>query len=122
MTETTIPRAPTGLKTRGRQLWREVQAVYDFADCPEREILLEEACRTADVIRRLQDTVDSAADLRVRGSQGQPVQMPELTELRQYRALLTTLLKSLSLPDDDEGFTRSQLGRAGANARWGNRG
>lgn len=116
-----IPRAPRGLDSRGRQLWREIHAVYDFAEAPERAILLEEACRTADVIKRLQEVVDAAADLRVRGSQGQPVAMPEIAELRQYRSLLTSLLKALALPDDEDSWSRSQLGKAGAQARWGGR-
>lgn len=46
--------------------------------------------------------VDAAEDLRVRGSQGQPVGMPELAELRQYRALLASLLRALALPDTEE--------------------
>ena len=55
-----------------------------------------------DVIDRLQAVVDDAADLRVRGSQGQPVSLPELAELRQYRSLLASLLKALALPDTEE--------------------
>lgn len=119
-----IPKAPKGLKTRGRQLWRELHRTYDFSECPEKLIILEEACRTADVAARLQTVVDAADDLRVRGSQGQPVAAPEVGELRQYRSLLTSLLKALTLPDEDEiastrKLTRSQLGRLGAQARWG---
>jgi hypothetical protein len=90
--------------------------------CPEKRIILDDACRTADVVKRLQDIVDAADDLRVRGSQGQPVAMPEVAELRHYRALLTTLLRALTLPDEDDGLTRSQIGKLGAQARWGNRG
>jgi hypothetical protein len=116
-----IPKPPTGLKPRGRRVWRELHAVYDFTDAPEKGILLEEAARTADVVVRLQNLVDEAGHLRVSGSNGQPVAMPELAELRQYRALLASLLKSLTLPDDEESWTRSQLGKAGAAARW-NRG
>ncbi|MGO9385047.1 MAG: hypothetical protein ACLP4W_23895 [Mycobacterium sp.] len=74
---------------------------------------------------RLQKLVDEAQDLRVRGSQGQPVSIPEIAELRQYRALLNTLIKSLMLPDEDEAsgpLTKSQIGRMGARARWGHRG
>ena len=118
MADEDIPKFPTGLKTRGRQLWTEIQAVYDFDDSPEKEILLEEACRTADVVKRLQTIVDKADDLRVSGSQGQPVAMPEIPELRQYRSLLSSLLKSLTLPEDSETWTRSKLGKAGAAARW----
>ncbi|ORB11659.1 hypothetical protein BST37_18680 [Mycobacterium noviomagense] len=119
-----MPKAPKGLKTRGRQLWRELHTTYDFTDCPEKLIILEQAARTADVVARLQSIVDAADDLRVKGSQGQPVAAPEVAELRQYRALLTSLLKSLTLPDEEETagsgkMTRSQLGRLGAQARWG---
>ncbi len=123
MTETaTIPRAPAGLKAAGKAIWREIHAVYEFEDAPEKLIILESACRVADVAARLQKIVDDADDLRVRGSQGQPVQAPEVAELRQYRALLASLLKAVSLPGDDEVLTRSELGRMGAQARWSNRG
>ncbi|WP_236724597.1 hypothetical protein [Mycobacterium avium] len=120
-----IPKAPAGLKAKGRQLWRELHRVYSFDDCPEKLVVLENACRTADVVARLQAVVDEAEDLRVRGSQGQPVAAPEVGELRQYRALLSSLLKALTLPDEKETaggtgkLTRSQLGRLGAQARWG---
>ncbi|NHU43379.1 hypothetical protein [Rhodococcus sp. A14] len=113
-----IPRAPTGLLARGKQLWRELHTVYDFADAPEKQAILEEACRTADVVKRLQTIVDAADEIRVRGSQGQPVSMPELQELRQYRALMVQLLKALGCPDDEDTLTRSELGRLGAAARW----
>ncbi|MGV0906979.1 hypothetical protein [Mycobacterium novum] len=44
--------------------------------------------------------------------------MPELQELRQYRALLVQLLKALGCPDDEDTLTRSELGKLGAAARW----
>lgn len=44
--------------------------------------------------------------------------MPELLELRQYRALLVQLLKALGCPDDEDTLSRSELGRLGATARW----
>lgn len=113
-----IPRAPKGLLARGRQLWKELHEVYDFADAPEKRAILEEACRTADVAKRLQAVVDAADELRVRGSQGQPVAMPELQELRQYRAQMAQLFKALSCPDDEDTLTRSELGKLGAAGRW----
>ena len=63
----------------------------------------------------------------MKGSQGQPVSIPEIGELRHYSALLASLLKSLTLPDEDEtagitGLSRSQIGRIGAQARWSRRG
>jgi hypothetical protein len=118
-----IPRTPKGFKAPGRALWRQIHAEYDFEGCPEKLVVLENACRTADVVERLQAAVDSTTDLRVRGSQGQPVAIPELGELRQYRAQLASLLKALDVVDEAEvgtgKMTRSQLGRLGAQARWG---
>jgi hypothetical protein len=117
-----IPRSPAGLKARGKQLWRDILLVYEFPEAPEKVAILEEACRTADVVKRLQAVVDGAAEIRVKGSQGQPVAMPELMELRQYRALLVQLLKALGCPDDEDTLTRSELGKLGATGRWKNRG
>jgi hypothetical protein len=81
-----VPKCPAGVKARGKHLWTQLHETYDFEDAPEKLILLEEAARTADVVKRLQAIVDTADHLRVSGSQGQPVAMPELGELRQYRA------------------------------------
>jgi hypothetical protein len=97
-----IPRAPRGLKSAGRALWKDLHERFDFSADPHRSALVEDACRTKDVITRLQAVVDEANDLRVQGSQGQPVGMPELAELRQYRSLLAALLKALALPDTEE--------------------
>lgn len=97
-----IPTSPAGLKAKGEALWRDLHSIFDFSSDPHRAVLIEEACRTADLIDRLQGIVDSSDDIRVRGSQGQPVAIPELSDLRQYRALLASLLKSLSLPDTEE--------------------
>ena len=118
------PRPPEGLQDRGTELWRSLTAEYDFGTAPEKLLILEEAARTADMVARLQAIVDEAEELRVRGSQGQPVAMPEVTELRQYRAQMASLLDKLRLPEEDaEGaMTRSQLARHAARARWGNRG
>lgn len=101
MTRTTVPRAPKGLKARGRRLWTELHEQFDFDADPHRRVLVDDVCRTADMIDRLQAVVDTE-DLRVRGSQGQPVAAPEIAELRQYRALLGQLLTRLDLADTDD--------------------
>ena len=95
-------RAPNGLKRRGNRLWHELHAVFEFAADPHRSAIIEDACRTADMIDRLQTIIDASDKLRVKGSHDQPVAMPEIAELRQYRALLAQLLKSLALPDTEE--------------------
>ena len=113
---------PVGLREKGLALWQRLTAEYDFGAAPEKLLILEEAARTADMVDRLQRVVDDG-DLRVRGSQGQPVSAPEVQELRQYRAQFAALLDKLRLPEDDtEGaMTRSQLGRHAARTRWANR-
>ena len=112
---------PAGLRAAGTALYRRITTEYDFSTAPERLVLLEEACRCADMVDRLQKIVDGAEDLRVRGSQGQPVALPEIPELRQHRQQLMSLIRALGCPDDetDDGvLTRSQIGKMGAAARW----
>ncbi|SKT13371.1 ISAfe2, transposase [Mycobacteroides abscessus subsp. abscessus] len=90
---------------------------------PHRATLVEDICRTADAIDRLQKVVDDADNLRVKGSTNQPVAMPELAELRQYRALKASLLKNLALPDTEELMASkadhlTDVRRAAASARF----
>jgi len=121
----TAPPPPPGLGVAGADLWTRLVAEYDFSQAPEKAIVLESAARCADMIATLQAVVDSGADLRVRGSQGQPVLAPEIPELRGQRTQLAALLRSLALPSSDDesaGLSRSEIGRLGAAARWKNRG
>jgi hypothetical protein len=115
-----IPKFPRGLKTRGKRLWSELHTSGDFSGCPETQMVAEEACYLADEIERLRRVVRGAGeDTRVRGSQGQPVSMPEVADLRNNQSLLLSMLKSIRMPDDGEGrLTRSQVGKIGATARW----
>jgi hypothetical protein len=64
-----------------------------------------------------------AKDLRVRGSQGQPVVMGEVAELRQLRSLMATLTKALGLPDTPElaEVKRTHLSLVRSAARSGKR-
>ena len=65
------------------------------------------------------------------GSRNQDVAIPELVELRAYRAQFAALVKQLDLPgpEDDEDdqdtarrpMTRSEAGRKAAAARWAHR-
>jgi hypothetical protein len=61
----------------------------------------------------------------VKGSQGQQVINPLISEVRQHRNCVASLLKWLKLPDVDTagkpiagGNTRSTQARQAANARW----
>jgi hypothetical protein len=53
---------------------------------------------------------------------GQDVAAPHVSEIRQHRATLATLLGKLRLPDDEagsgSGSSSSEAGRALVNQRW----
>jgi hypothetical protein len=118
-----IPKYPTGLKARGKRLWRGLHGSADFSGCPETRLVAEEACYLSDEIDRLRLVIRKAkGDTRVTGYNGQQVTMPEADDLRKNQALLLSMLKSIRMPDDNgpgEGkLTRSQAGKAAAEARW----
>ncbi len=124
----THSRMPSNLGTAGKRLWRAITAEYELA--AHELAILESACREADLIARLEAAAKDAP-LTVKGSMGQTVASPYVTELRQHRTTQANLLKSLRLPehpsDEDEHeyiapvrrMTRSEAGRKAALARWG---
>jgi hypothetical protein len=69
---------------------------------------------------RAQSLDAPGADTRVNGYNGQPVSMPEVDDLRKNLTILLSMLKSLRMPDDEDGvkMTRSQVGQHAAAARW----
>lgn len=121
--------APKGLDTQGRKLWEAIAKSYDLR--PDELSILEDACRERDLVALmeaalsadLRRALDHSEGLRTKGSQGQDVINPLVSELRQHRALLATLLGKLRLPDEGDGAVdMSSAARAAANARWGKRG
>lgn len=115
----TSPRAPTGLGTAGRALWRDVHGAYDLD--PQDARVLREACRTLDEIRRVETVLDAAPSLVTRGSQGQDVGHPLLGELRSHRATYDKLMRTLALPDalgNTAPTTYQQRSQAANDARW----
>lgn len=113
--------APRNLSAAGRKLWTKITTDYDLRTDELR--VLEDACRESDLIDVLQAEARDA-QLVVRGSQGQPVINPLISELRQHRSTLAALFRQLKLPDDPAGKPedRSTQARAAANARWARRG
>lgn len=113
-----LPKAPRGLGAAGRQLWR--RAVSEFVFNVAEQAVLEQACRSADVIAKLHDAwVD--ADAVVAGSRGQPACHPLIRELREERALLARLLEQVGIgaaSSNWDGLTASQRARKAARARW----
>lgn len=117
----TNPQMPENLGVEGRLLWNSVtQAHGDLG--PDVIRTLTDACREADIVQRLEDELRDSP-LMVRGSQGQLVASPLVSEVRQHRAVLSGLLKALKLPQTADGAKRadedaSEKARSAARARW----
>ncbi|OIN80879.1 hypothetical protein [Mycobacterium malmoense] len=110
---------PANLAKAGRELWNAVIGKYEFR--PDELRILEDACREADLIDDM-EKAQRGADRIVKGSMGQPVINPLISELRQHRATLATLLRGLKLPDEGAGTgADGSQQRQAAQARWAKR-
>lgn len=118
------PRAPAGLGSRGRRLWSETAA--EFTLRRDELTTLEELCRTADGLDRMETELRDAP-LLMPGSAGQLRPHPLLGELRGARAVFAQLSRLLGLSDvpeseDDTGSPpptpRQVRARRAAEARW----
>ena len=114
---------PEELGDHGAALWSSVQA-EGLVMRPDELAVLRQACLTADMISRLSDAIEGEP-LMVKGSTGQDVLHPLVSELRQERALLANLLGRLDIPEESEedgsqwnGLTASARARKAAHARW----
>lgn len=119
MTESdTRPQPPGSLGERGSALWHAIVGAYDLR--PDELAILYDAAGEADVIELLQAEFNRR-DLITRGSMGQDVAAPHVSEIRQHRATLASLLGKLRLPDEgvtNNAWHRSVAARHAANARW----
>lgn len=80
-------RMPANLSPEGKRLWKSILDVHGPSLGPDAMRILVDACREADVIGRIEDQLRTS-DLMVRGSQGQLVASPLVSEVRQHRALI----------------------------------
>jgi hypothetical protein len=107
-------------------LWHAIAGGGRWEFRPDELQILADACGEADLIAQMErERIKAGFKLIVRGSQGQDVINPLISELRQHRSTMKTLLGALKLPDDGEEVTpgmRSSVARAAANARWARRG
>lgn len=96
------PRMPRGLGTAGQKLWHGVVEEFDLAGEPHKLRILEDACKTADVIKRLDDAA-AKQPLTVLGSQKQQVINPCIAQAQTSRMQLAQLLGRLnfSAPEED---------------------
>ncbi len=108
---------PEHLGTKARRLWEDISGKYELRADEMR--VLEDACREVDLVERLELELRDAP-LMVRGSQGQQVASPLVSELRQHRTVVAALLAKLKLPDEDgrAAASVSEKARAAVNARW----
>lgn len=124
------PVAPSGITGKGKVLWDGVVRLYDLR--PDELRILEDACREAVLIDKLDRTL-GAGSVLVEGSRGQPRISPIVAEIRQHRATLTRMLATLHLPNDpaeelpgrapalteeEKASARSTAARKAAHARW----
>lgn len=123
----TKPRAPRNLAAGGRRLWDSVLASHTLRADEIR--VLEDACREADLIDEM-ESEQRGASKTTRGSMGQVVAAPLVSELRQHRATLTTMLRSLNLDKAQVADAVAEAQRAvearraelaAAQERWVNR-
>jgi hypothetical protein len=94
------PRTPSGLKTAGKRLWRDVHEHLDL-DRHESELLLQ-ACRVADHLDDLSAIVGREGVLK----DGKP--HVALVESRQQQVTFARLIATLRLPEDLEATVRPQ--------------
>lgn len=114
------PVAPKGLGPGGLKLWRAVLAAHDLQGHDVR--ILEDSCREVDLIDRLSEELADSPSM-VKGSMGQLVASPLVSEVRQHRATLNTLLRGLKLPADEanavsEARARTEAALVAARAKW----
>jgi hypothetical protein len=111
---------PKGLADRGRRLWKTVTADHDLR--ADEVLLLEHAARTVDLLARIDEAL-TEAPLTVKGSMGQLVEHPLVSESRAQRATLARLLAQLKIPESDAravvtAARRTGRARAAASERW----
>ena len=107
-------KTPMGLKTHGKRTWEDVTNKYELR-FDELDIL-EDICREIELINMLEKEL-KGAPLMLKGSQGQDVVNPMVTELRQHRATKRSLWASLKLPDEVEAYEENAQ-RKGGQSRW----
>ncbi len=78
---------PHGLGPEGKKLWEDIVGQFDLTAEPHKRRILFDACKTADVIKRLDD-VASKQSVTVRGSMGQEVIHPCIAQAQTARGQL----------------------------------
>ncbi|MGW3275905.1 hypothetical protein ACWDFH_31245 [Streptomyces kronopolitis] len=101
--------APRGLDESGCRLWESVAEAFEL-DVHE-QLLLLQACRTADLLDRLSGEA-ARGPLAVVNGKGDRVANPVVTEHRQQSLVLARLLASLRMPSGEEDARPQRRGAA----------
>lgn len=111
-------KTPARFGTAGTALWDSIAGKYALR--PDEFSTLEDACELTDMIAALDNAWnDDGRPLTTKGSMGQQVTHPLISEIRTHRMARQALLRSLKLPDDDAAAPdASRSARKAASARW----
>jgi phage terminase small subunit len=109
-------RYPRALQVSGKTLWNNI--INQYALDPAEHVLLEQLCRTVDVLDRINADLDEMG-VTVSGSTGQPRVNPLLAERREQIKIVDRLQMALALPVAGEPQGRRRSGQAKATAKQG---
>ena len=92
-------RAPAGLKTAGRKLWKAMTSEFELG--PHELLLLEESCHVVDACVELRELAEAAEGVEKRRT---------WAELRGQQAVLARLIAALRVPEPEEGPAKQPVG------------
>lgn len=95
------PKTPDGLGPEGTKLWREIVSTFDVTEEPHKRRILLDACKTADLIERLDEAMQGQP-LTASGSMGQLVIHPLISQSQSSRTQLAQLLSRLNFAVAEE--------------------
>lgn len=116
---TTTVRVPRGLGVKGTRLWRELHEERGEKFPPAESVLVEEACRMADRLDKLNALLvgddDAWARVRIPGNSDELVLVVNdaMSEARQQANVLKQIIAALRLPDES-GSKPQRRGARGA--------
>lgn len=111
--------APEGMSTPGAALWDSIAGNYVLR--ADELATLEDACSLTDMIAALSAAwAEDGKPLTTKGSMGQQVTHPMISEIRTHRMARAALLRSLKLPDApaEGGAGETNQNRSAAQSRW----
>jgi hypothetical protein len=110
--------APKGLDTKGRAMWSSIVGKYELR--ADELAILEQACHLTEMAELLHASwVEQGKPLTTKGSMGQQVTHPLISEVKAHRTAAAGLMGRLKLPDEAEAPAKpANQARAAAQSRW----